>query len=81
MEIYVVQPGDTPESIAALYGVSPQRLIYDNQLSVLPYLPAGMAVLVLIPALIHTVSEGETSSTGTIPICRNSLTCAQDKAW
>ena len=23
MEIYVVQPGDTPESIAALYGVSP----------------------------------------------------------
>ena len=61
MEIYVVQPGDTPESIAALYGVSPQRLIYDNQLSVLPYLPAGMAVLVLIPALIHTVSEGETT--------------------
>ena len=46
MEIYIVQPGDTPQSIAALYGVSPQRLIYDNQLSALPYLPAGMAVLV-----------------------------------
>lgn len=61
MEIYVVQPGDTPESIAALYGVSPQRLIYDNQLAELPYLPAGMAVLVLIPSLIHTVSEGETA--------------------
>lgn len=61
MEIYVVQPGDTPESIAAMYGVSPQRFIYDNQLSELPYLPAGMAVLVLIPALIHTVSEGETT--------------------
>ncbi|MEH2958945.1 glycosyl hydrolase family 18 protein [Candidatus Merdisoma sp. JLR.KK006] len=60
MEIYIVQPGDTPQSIAALYGVSPQRLIYDNQLAELPYLPAGMAVLVLIPALIHTVSEGET---------------------
>ena len=61
MEIYVVQPGDTPESIVAMYGVSPQRFIYDNQLSELPYLPAGMAVLVLIPALIHTVSEGETT--------------------
>lgn len=61
MEIYVVQPGDTPESIAAMFGVSPQRLIYDNQLSELPYLPAGMAILVLIPSLIHVVTEGETA--------------------
>lgn len=60
MEIYVVQPGDTPERIAAMYGVSPQRLIYDNQMAQLPYLPAGMAVLVLRPSLIHTVAEGET---------------------
>ena len=60
MEIYVVEPGDTPESIAAMFGVSPQRLIYDNQLSGLPYLPAGMAILVLIPSLIHVVREGET---------------------
>ena len=60
MDIYIVQPGDTPEHIAALYGVSPQRLIYDNQLAGLPYLPAGMAILVLLPSLIHTVSEGET---------------------
>jgi len=60
MEIYIVQPGDTPESIAAQYGVSPQRLLYDNQLSDLPYLPAGMAVLILIPEVVHRVSEGET---------------------
>ena len=60
MDIYIVQSGDTPESIAALYGVSPQRLIYDNQLAGLPYLPAGMAILVLLPSLIHTVAEGET---------------------
>jgi len=60
MEIYIVQSGDTAQSIAARYGVSPQRLIYDNQLGGLPYLPAGMAVLVLLPALIHTVAEGET---------------------
>ena len=64
MEIYVVQPGDTPERIAAMYGVSPQRLIYDNQMAQLPYLPAGMAVLVLRPSLIHTVAEGETVEIG-----------------
>lgn len=61
MEIYVVQPGDTAAGIAARYGVSPQRLIYDNQLGELPYLPAGMAVLVLIPSLLHTVAAGETT--------------------
>lgn len=60
MEIYIVQPGDTAAGIAARYGVSPQRLIYDNQLEELPYLPVGMAILVLIPSLIHTVAEGET---------------------
>ena len=63
MEIYIVQPGDTPESIASRYGVSPQRLIFDNQLAGLPYLPAGLAVLVLIPSLVHTVAAGETPET------------------
>lgn len=61
MILHIVQPGDTPESIAARYGVSPQRLIYDNQLRGLPYLPAGMAILVLQPSVIHTVTEGETT--------------------
>lgn len=60
MEIYIVRPGDTPQSIAALYGVSPQRLIYDNQLSKLPVLPEGMPILVLTPSLVHTVAKGET---------------------
>ena len=58
MEIYVVQPGDTAAGIAARYGVSPQRLIYDNQLGELPYLPAGMAVLVLIPSLVQKEAAG-----------------------
>lgn len=60
MVLHIVQPGDTPESIAERYGVSSERLIYDNQLRGLPYLPAGMAILVLQPSLIHTVAAGET---------------------
>lgn len=46
MEIYVVQPGDTIDSIAASLGVSTQDLIYDNQL-LYPYeLAVGQALFV-----------------------------------
>ncbi len=60
MEIYIVQKGDTAAGIADRFGVSRQRLVYDNQLSGLSYLPEGMAVLVLVPSLIHTAAPGET---------------------
>ncbi len=60
MEIYTVQQGDTAAGIAAKYGVSVQRLIYDNQLFGLSYLPEGMALLVLVPALVHTAAPEET---------------------
>ena len=33
MTIYTVRPNDTVDSIAALYGISPQSIIYDNQLA------------------------------------------------
>ena len=62
MKIHIVQPGETVQSIAALYGVSSQRLIFDNQLTDLPYLPVGMSILVLNPSLVHTVKEGETAT-------------------
>lgn len=46
MEIYVVTPGDTVNSIARLYGVSVGTLIYDNQL-IPPYqLAVGQALLI-----------------------------------
>ncbi len=46
MEIYVVQPGDTIDSIALTLGVSAEQLIYDNQL-IYPYeLAVGQALLV-----------------------------------
>lgn len=44
MEIYVVQPGDTIDSIALALGVSAEQLIYDNQL-IYPYeLAVGQAL-------------------------------------
>ena len=46
MEIYVVQPGDTIDSIALALGVSAEQLIYDNQL-IYPYeLAVGQALFV-----------------------------------
>lgn len=53
MEIYVVQPGDTVDSIAESYGIAVSSVIYNNQL-VYPYpLAVGQALL---------LSSGETST-------------------
>lgn len=60
MEIYVVKPGDTVFSVAARYGVSVERLIYDNQLDGEGVLVPGQALLVLIPEQVHQVRAGET---------------------
>ena len=46
MEIYVVKPGDTVDSIAGNTGVDVERIIYDNQL-IYPYeLALGQALLI-----------------------------------
>ena len=46
MEIYVVQPGDSVDSIARTYGVSTDSIIYDNQM-IPPYsLAIGQALLI-----------------------------------
>ena len=46
MEIYVVKPGDSVDSIGALTGIAPEQIIYDNQL-VYPYaLAVGQALLI-----------------------------------
>ncbi|NBH14398.1 LysM peptidoglycan-binding domain-containing protein [Lachnospiraceae bacterium] len=50
MNIYVVLPGDTVDTIAAAFGISPQSIIYDNQLAY-PYpLAIGQALLLSAPA-------------------------------
>ena len=60
MLIHTVSPGETLKSIADLYGVSEFSLAFDNNVSALPSLPAGMALAVVLPLATHTVSPGET---------------------
>ncbi|QOV20208.1 LysM peptidoglycan-binding domain-containing protein [Blautia liquoris] len=59
MEIYTVKEGDTLYSIASHYGISVDRLIYDNQLNTDGILAEGQALLILIPKLIHRVKHGQ----------------------
>ncbi|MCI8402594.1 MAG: LysM peptidoglycan-binding domain-containing protein [Lachnospiraceae bacterium] len=58
--IYVVKAGDTAASIAAEYGVSADRLVYDNQIRNETSLVVGQALLILIPEIVHQVMPGET---------------------
>ena len=57
--IYVVNEGDTIDSIAAQFGVSRSRLIYDNQIYA-GRVVTGQALLILDPSDVHTVQEGDT---------------------
>ena len=60
MEIHVVAPGETVFSIAALYGVSEQSIIYNNELPSGQPLAVGQALVILFPEQVHTVAPGDT---------------------
>lgn len=60
MDIHVVQPGDTLYRLARQYGVSMDRLIYDNQLPDPSHLVVGQTIVVRFPALTYTVKDGDT---------------------
>ena len=45
MEIYVVQPGDTVDSIASTYNISVDSLLYSNQIPYPYRLAVGQALL------------------------------------
>lgn len=62
MLIHVVKENETIASIAEQYGVSPSRLIYDNQIENPDELAIGQALLVLIPDVVHQVAAGESIS-------------------
>lgn len=59
MEIYVVKPGDTLQSIAAQYGVAVARLAYDNEIAG-ESLVVGQALIILRPELVYTIQNGDT---------------------
>lgn len=62
MDIHVVSPGDTVDSIAMTFGTSADSIIYNNQL-VYPYaLAVGQALLITYPGEIPTPTE-----TGSFP--------------
>lgn len=60
MLIHVVKPNETIATIAAQYGVSAQRLMYDNAIEDPTHLVVGQALLVLFPSKIHLVKENQT---------------------
>ena len=60
MTIHVVQQGETLGAIAEQYGVTPERLIIDNELPNPENLLVGQSMIVRIPTQVHTVIEGDT---------------------
>lgn len=59
MVIHVVQENETVYSIAQYYGVSANRIIFDNQILLPERLVIGQALLILFPEIVHQVAEGE----------------------
>lgn len=62
MIIHVVSAGETVESIAEQYGVSPFQLISDNELDTPDQLVVGQTLVILFRAQTHIVTSGETLS-------------------
>ncbi len=60
MEIYVVKPGDTVDTISAAFGVSVDALIYYNQLPYPYRLAIGQALLITDGVISSEVSSGRT---------------------
>lgn len=62
MTIHVVAAGETVDSIAVQYGVSPQRLVADNTVPSDGALAVGQTLVVRFPRQVHAVTAGETLS-------------------
>lgn len=60
MTIHVVQQGQTLSSIAEQYGVTPERIIIDNELPNPDNLVVGQSLIIRIPTVEHTVVAGDT---------------------
>ena len=59
MVIHTVAPGETPASIAALYGVNPTRMMLDNGYTLNTVLVVGQSLVILFPDVTHTVAPGD----------------------
>jgi spore germination protein len=61
--IHIVKQGETVNSIASQYSVSPDRVVIDNGIEGLEGLVVGQALAILIPKVIHAVVSGDTIAT------------------
>ena len=59
MKVYVVNEGDTLQSIAEQFGVSVERLAFDNEIQ-RQELVVGQTLLILEPEQIYIIKEGDT---------------------
>lgn len=60
MDIHIVEPGDTIETIAMKYGVAPEKILQDNELRASDKLVTGQTILITYPERVYTVREGDT---------------------
>ena len=60
MTIYLVEPGDTMESIAAQFNVDQNRLIIENGIPNPENLVVGQSIIIRIPDVTHEIVEGDT---------------------
>lgn len=63
METYIVQNGDTLETIASSYGISVNKLIQDNDLTDPMHLVPGEAIIIVHPSQTYAVQDGDTLET------------------
>lgn len=59
MEIYVVQQGDTIDSIAQKFDISIEKLVIDNQINVNDKLVIGQTLVITHPEQVYTIREGD----------------------
>lgn len=59
MILHTVEPGQTIDTIAAIYGISADRLTFDNQIYNPARLVVGQTLLILIPEIVHQVRVNE----------------------
>lgn len=60
MQIHVVRPGETVYGLARAYGVSPQSITRANELTALPHLVVGQALVIPVVGQTYSVRAGET---------------------
>lgn len=59
MDIHVVTSGETVQEVANQYGVTPERIIIDNELPNPDNLVVGQSLGIRVPETVHTVVEGD----------------------